>query len=246
VQQPLPRASPGLRARSNSGASSGGGRCFDDFLDLEEAVRQRHSAERDEGGVDIRRRPEDGAGDGVEAGPLRRKLDEDRDRPVRLRRRLGEEAICHLSLHHDRPVLDRRQAGEALRDDRRCDVVGQVRDELRRCGPQPGQIEREGVAPVHVDVVASEEVGEVRLQRAVELHRVDMAGHAGEPARENSQTRPDLEHHVFGTELGKTLDHGEDVLVGEEVLAQLLLRTDGHGRQKAAAPFASIRAASSS
>src|SRR5262249_38100116 len=46
-------------------------------------------------------------------------------------------------------------------------------------------------------------------------------------------------------EIGEALDHAEDVLVGEEVLAELLLRDDRH-RPKAALAFVSIRAASSS
>ena len=69
---------------------------------------------------------------GMEAGALGGELDEHRDAAVRLRRRDREEAVGDLALHHHRPELERGQPGEALGDDRRRDVVGQVRDELGR------------------------------------------------------------------------------------------------------------------
>ena len=86
----------------------------------------------------------------------------------------------------------------------------------------------------------------MRLERAVELDRVDVADAVGEVAGEDAEAGADLEHDVIGVELGEPADHAEDVLVGEEVLAQPLLRDDGHGSAKAAVAFASIRAASSS
>ena len=69
----------------------------------------------------------------------------------------------------------------------------------------------------------------------------------GEVAGENAEAGADLEHHVAVAELGEPPDHAEDVLVGEEVLAELLLRDRRvTASAKAAVAFASIRAASSS
>ena len=42
----------------------------------------------------------------------------------------GEESIRDLALHHDAPELDLREPVEALDDDRRRDVVREIRDEL--------------------------------------------------------------------------------------------------------------------
>src|SRR5580765_4968547 len=51
---------------------------------------------------------------------------------------------------------------------------------------------------------------------------------------------PDLEHDVVAVELGEAADHAEDVLVDQEVLAELFLRPDAHGRPNASVAFASI------
>src|SRR5262245_9979468 len=66
----------------------------------------------------------------------------------------------------------------------------------------------------------------------------------GEEAREDAEARPDLQNNVRRLELGEALDHAEDVLVDEEVLAELLLGTDAHSPKQRAA-FASICSASS-
>ena len=66
----------------------------------------------------------------------------------------------------------------------------------------------------------------------------------GEEGREHAEARPDLEHDVLGAELGEPADHAEQVLVDEEVLAELLLRgRAAHGRPKAALALASSCAA---
>src|SRR5829696_5082840 len=72
-----------------------------------------------------------------------------------------------------------------------------------------------------------------------------MSDASGEVAAEDAEPRADLEHDVFDVELGEPADHAEDVQVGEEVLAEPLLRRDAHGSEKATVAFASIRAASS-
>ena len=86
---------------------------------------------------------------------------------------------------------------------------------------------------------------QVRLERAVDLDGVDERDPLGEVAREDAEPGADLEHDVLGLELGETADDAEDVLVDEEVLAEVLLRADGHERPKAAVAFASICASSS-
>ena len=73
-----------------------------------------------------------------------------------------------------------------------------------------------------------------------------MADAIGEVTGEDAETWTDLEDDVIRIELREPADHAEDVRVGEEVLAQPLLRHHAcHGRLKAEVAFASMRAASS-
>ena len=90
----------------------------------------------------------------MEAGALGDELHEHRHGAVRLRARLREQAIGDLALHHHAPALDARQTVETLDDQRRRDVVRQVRDELRRVRRQRGEIELERIAEVELDVRA--------------------------------------------------------------------------------------------
>ena len=65
---------------------------------------------------------------------------------------------------------------------------------------------------------------QVRLERAVDLDGVDERDALGEVAGEDAEARADLEDDVGGLELGEAADHAEEVLVDEEVLAELLSR----------------------
>ena len=86
---------------------------------------------------------------------------------------------------------------QRLDDERRRDVVGKVRHELRRRGLEPVDVDVERVAPDEVDVEAlPERIAKRGLERAVELDRMDEAGAVGEVTRENSETGADLEHDV--------------------------------------------------
>src|SRR5262245_9087282 len=73
-----------------------------------------------------------------------------------------------------------------------------------------------------------------------------MSRPVGQAACENTETRADLDHDVRSIEPRHSLDDAQDVLVDEEMLAERLLRLDGHGNRKAAAAFACVAAASSS
>ena len=81
------------------------------------------------------------------------------------------------------------------------------------------------------------------LERAVELDCVDVRHALGEVRGEDAEAGTDLEHDVVRPELGEPADHAEDVLVGQEVLAEPLLGAD-HARPNAAVAFASSCAAS--
>ena len=107
-------------------------RSADELLHAAVVGRQLRAPERDERRIDVRLRPEDGAGHCVEARALGGELDEHRHRAVLLRPGLREEPVGHLPLHHHAPEPDVRQAVDALDDERRRDVVREVRNELRR------------------------------------------------------------------------------------------------------------------
>jgi len=182
----------------------------------------------------------------MKSGLPRCELDENRHGAVCLRPRRGEEAIGDLSLHHHAPALERRGMFEGLHHERRGDVVGQIRDELGRARPKLSRVEPQRVTPDQIDVRPSlERVDQRGLERPVELDSVDELHPVGDVTREHAESRPDLEHDVGGREIAHPLDHAEDVLVDEEMLAQRLLGLDGHARPNALAAFACIRAASS-
>ncbi len=158
----------------------------------------------------------------MEARSLAHELHEHRDGAVGLRARQREEAVGDLALHHHAPGVDQRQAVEALDDERRGDVVRQVRDELRRVGSERREIELERVTEVDLDVGAG--VTQVRLERRVDLDRVHARDAVGEVVRQYAEAGTDLEDDVVLVELREPADHAENVLVDEEVLPERLLR----------------------
>ena len=81
---------------------------------------------------------------------------------------------------------------------------------------------------------------QLRLERAVELDGMHMRDALGEEAREHAEPGPDLEHDVVSIELGEPLDHAQDVLVDQEVLAERLLRRRRSQRERPLSAFASI------
>src|SRR5439155_9634096 len=83
------------------------------------------------------------------------------------------------------------------------------------------------------------DVTQVWLEAAVELDCVHVRDACREVAREHTLPRSDLEDDVTGLQVGEPPDHAEDVLVDEEVLAELLLGEDPHSA-KAALALASI------
>ncbi len=97
-------------------------------------------------------------------------------------------------------------------------------------------VEVERVAPVEVGV---RDAGELRLEAAVDFGCVDVCDPVGEVAREHAEPGADLEHHVVGREVGEPLDHAEQVLVDEKVLAQALAWRDAHSENTLVA-FSSI------
>src|SRR2546425_4831824 len=102
----------------------------------------------------------------MEPGPPRCELYEDGHRAVVLRRGLREEPVRNFPLNHHAPELELREAVEALDDQRRRDVVREIRDELARVWRNRGQIKREGVAEVELDVrPAGESFAELLRER---------------------------------------------------------------------------------
>ena len=102
--------------------------------------------------------------------------------------------------------LDARQAVEALGDDRRRDVVGQVRDELRRRRVEARRGRAASASPQwSVDVrAAGERRASCGSSAPVELDRVDVGAPLGEDARSATpRPGPDLEHDIGRAELGQ-------------------------------------------
>ena len=87
----------------------------------------------------------------------------------------------------------------------------------------------------------------MRLEPSVELDGVNVSAAVGEELRQRTEARADLEGDVRRAELGEAGDDAEDVVVGEEVLPEGLLRrrpAHGAGRPKAALALLSISCSS--
>ncbi len=57
---------------------------------------------------------------------------------------------------------------------------------------------------------------------------MDESGRLGEPLGEHPPAAADLEHDIFGRQLGEPLDHIEDVAIDEKILAELWGPTDSY------------------
>ena len=133
----------------------------------------------------------------MEAGAARVEPDEHGDGAVRLRPRLGEEALGDLALHHHAPGLDGAARGQRLGDERRGDVVREVGDELRRGRVEPADVDGHRVGEDDGDVrPVGERRAELVVERAIELDGVDVLHPVGEEGRQDAEARPDLEHDV--------------------------------------------------
>ncbi len=129
---------------------------------------------------------------GCEPRPLRRQLHEHRHRPVGLASTgsaKNRSATSRCTITHHRS--SGRQPVEALDHERRGDVVGQVRDQLRRRRIERAERSPEGVSPEQVDVVAAmPRRRSGRLEAAVELDRVHEPHPGGEEAGQHARARP--------------------------------------------------------
>ena len=166
---------------------------------------------------------------GWKPGALGDELDEHRDGAVRLRPRLGEEPVGDLALHHHAPELDRPAArrGSRRRAASRCCTGGS-----RRASSRPGASSTvERARPRRgASTLSRERRASCRLERAVELDRMDVRDALREVAREDAEPGADLEHDVVRPELREPADHAEDVLVDAGNAGRALLRSTSQSR----------------
>ena len=87
-----------------------------------------------------------------------------------------------------------------------------------------------------------ERLGERRLERAVDLDHVEVRHARREVLAQHAQPPADLEHDVGRLELGGATDHSEDVVVDQEVLAELAVGADLEAAQAAQAGLAGLAA----
>ena len=80
-------------------------------------------------------------------------------------------------------------------------------------------------------LVPGKGTGQARLERAIELDGVHVADAPGQVARQDTRAPDRSRARRRRIERGEAADHAEDVVVGEEVLAERLLRGDAHGER---------------
>ena len=209
-----------------------GERAVDDAAHAIGVVRRCDPIERDERGVDVRRRPEDRPRHRVEPGATRVQPNQHRYRAVRLRAGLGEEPVGDLALHHHAPGLERRDAVSVSATSGVATLYGRLATSFRGSGSSAARSSARASPKTSVDVVA---VAERRHGAAASSVRsisigVDVPDAVGEERRQHTEARADLEDDVVLLEPGEALDDAEHVSVDEEVLPERLLRRDpAHG-----------------
>jgi hypothetical protein len=196
----------------------------------------------------------------VASGHLERERAQHTGSAVERSSRGGRETFGDLALHEHAPAPHERQAADRVEHERRRDVVRQVGDEGGRRRLEPVQGDAHGIAPVHRDVCpALERARQRRLQAAVDLDRVHVRTAAGQARSQSAHAGADLERNVLRLQPRQPLDHAEQVVVDEEMLSELLVRTQAelgqarerdlagraHGSAKTRAAFASTCAANS-
>ena len=160
-------------------------------------------------------------------------------------------------MHHDRGVLDERPLLEILQDERGCHRIGKVRDPSARI---VGQVGEGGVlgaqAGERLRNLGGHDLRGVAHHKGKTLgilgrHLAQGALHVGvgldgdhggstrqERTGERAAARTDLEHRLRGSDVGKLEDVGDDGIVYQEVLSQLVLclKPEGieHGADRAA------------
>ena len=190
-------------------------------------------------GHGMKHAPRDRAQDTHLAG----QLGQHRGHPVGPRTGRRGQPLPHLALDHHHPhrhlgqVLDRAQDGDG------CDPVRQVGHHPRGSGRQRVELERDGV--LHVQGHVGEPVDRVvqrGLEPAIDLDDMEMGHPRRQVLGQDSKSPSDLEHDVIGPELGRALDHSEQVGVDEEVLAEVAIRPHVEAPQAAQAGLAWQRA----
>ena len=119
-------------------------------------------------------------------------------------------------------------------EQRARDVVWDVRHDLVL--PVAGDVARVEAERIGLDERERRHPGELaaqpRGQPGVELDRGHRGSGRQQPAREHAEARPDLDDPVAGADLGGGHDLVEGDRVGQEVLAQALLRPQPLGTEQ--------------
>ena len=94
-------------------------------------------------------------------------------------------------------------------------------------GLERREVESDRVGQVQRRVVERlERLGERRLERAVDLDHVQVGDPRRQVLAQHAEAAADLEHDVRAIELRGAVDHAEDVVVDQEVLAELAVGPD--------------------
>ena len=135
----------------------------------------------------------------------------------------GGEAFGDFLLHEYRHGLETGRQDE-LFENRRRDVVGQIRADHRRQALETfrrerGEVEFKRVALYNFDVFeAVHRLRENREQGAVEFHRYDFPGALRQFRRQRAHARPDFQYAAVLVRTGGVRNRRRDFRVNQEVL----------------------------
>ena len=148
---------------------------------------------------------------------------------VILRSGAGFHPLRHFLLHHDRDALNRQAVFQKLHQNRRRDVIRQVRHHL----DGPAAIRREQCRDIGLHDVAGNDLQVLvilagvplkdRNKVPVNLHGHHIACRLAKPLRQRADAGPDFQNHVVFADSGRRNDLLDHVPVNQEILPEFLL-----------------------
>jgi len=176
----------------------------------------------------------------------RERLHDDRHGSISRLPDAGAQAVAHLTLNCERQRIDARLSPQQVDQERRRDLIRQIRDELQ-ASRSAGLVLAKRVQHVRVDRVFSRQrvavnqrkprplvqtLDEQTVQPAVYLDRDHLRPALEQHFRQRSRPRTDFEHDVIRTDLCRRDQFSHKIQIDEEVLAEAMMRREARAGEQ--------------
>ena len=199
--------------------------------EISEALRHgyvRFPFKANHGGVDLWRRFEGAGRHRKSISHIRVVLDQHRKRAVRGRARLSDKALRNFLLNHHGYIQNTVAILDESFEERRCDVVGQIADEVKR---SVWKVDFEGIALDDLHIRRHLRA-ESRNEVSIDFDRDNALDCSGEDLREASGARANFDDRVFRLQVCELHNTAEDGSISQEMLAEALLQFRAAKRQQ--------------